>query len=288
MAWADLSDVRCYYEIRGQGEPLILIPGLGGSCRIWDPIVPALSQHFSLILVDNRGIGQSVSKRPARDMAHLAADLVELFDYLQLDRTHVLGLSLGGIIAQKLATDHPSRVDRLVLVSCTDAYTPYLRQITLLLAQALRKFPKESFIRTVELLGTAPEYLDEHAAELEAQVREKCTCSVPRRALADQLRCVASSDRHPRDTPISAPTLVIAGEHDAMIPNCYGRRMASRIPGSQFEIIPGTGHNPFCECPDVVLPRIIGFLTRGRADAGSFALSEERLSQAMYTGADAG
>src|SRR5215213_3009490 len=101
MAWADLSDVRCYYELLGDGPPLVLVPGLGGHCRMWDPIAPELARHFSLILIDNRGIGRSAPKRKPRSLADYSADIAELLDTLQVDRAHVLGLSLGGIIAQR-------------------------------------------------------------------------------------------------------------------------------------------------------------------------------------------
>src|SRR5437762_10588620 len=111
MAWADLTDVRCYYEVLGQGDPLLLVPGLGMTCRSWDPVVSELTRHFTLILQDNRGLGMSQPKRPPRSIGDLSADLVELLDYLQLDRVHVMGLSLGGMIAQRLAIDHSSRVD---------------------------------------------------------------------------------------------------------------------------------------------------------------------------------
>jgi len=167
MAVADLSDCRCYYELVGDGEPLILIPGLANTCRMWDPVIPDLAQFFSLILIDNRGIGQSVARKAPRSLADLASDIVELFDHLQIDRAHVLGVSLGGVIAQRLAIDHPSRLDRLVLVSCADAFSPYLRQMSMLLAHTLRRFPKEMFVRTMELLATAPEFLDSHGDVVE-------------------------------------------------------------------------------------------------------------------------
>src|SRR5947207_13087468 len=118
--WAELSDVRLYYEVIGEGAPLLLIPGLGNTCRVWDPVSPELARHFSLILVDNRGLGRSVARRKPRDLSAYSTDYCELLNALQLDRAHVLGLSFGGVIAQRVAMDHPSRVDRLVLVSCTD------------------------------------------------------------------------------------------------------------------------------------------------------------------------
>ena len=110
------------------------------------------------------------------------SDLVELLDRLQLERAHVMGISLGGVIAQRLAVDHPSRVDRLVLVSCADRFTPYLRQVASLLGHSLRRFPKEAFVRTMELLGTSPQYLDENEAIVEQRVAAKCASRVSGRA----------------------------------------------------------------------------------------------------------
>src|SRR2546423_1153779 len=77
MAWAELSDVRCYYELVGEGEPVLLIPGLGTTCRLWDPVAPELATSFSLILADNRNVGRSAGRRRPRSLSDLAADLVE-------------------------------------------------------------------------------------------------------------------------------------------------------------------------------------------------------------------
>src|SRR5215208_1271247 len=173
MAWAELSDVRCYYELHGEGEPLLLIPGLGGNCRAWDPIIPALASEFSLILIDNRGIGRSVARRKPRTLADYSCDIAELIDELQLDRVHVLGLSLGGIIAQRFAIDHPGRVDRLVLVSCAARFTAYLYRVTALLGHSLRRFPRRIFVQTMETLTTAPFYLDANSEEIDRIARER-------------------------------------------------------------------------------------------------------------------
>jgi 3-oxoadipate enol-lactonase len=238
---------------------------------MWDSVAPVLADNFSVITFDNRGLGESIARQPARNLRHLAADMVELLDYLQLDRVHVLGLSLGGIIAQRFAMDHGPRIDRLVLMSCSDQFTPYLRQITLMLAHALRRFPKEEFVRTIELLGTAPPFLDAHASEIEKQIRAKCECAPSRGAVAAQLRCLAASDPDPCVPITDIPTLVVAGEHDALVPNYYARQMASRIPGSEFHVIAGAGHNPFYECPGRVLPLIVRFLGSGRGLGTRFA-----------------
>lgn len=282
MPWAQLSDVRCHYEIEGEGAPLLLIAGLGGTSRLWDPVVPDLGSFFSVIVFDNRGIGQSIARRTPRTLWDLSADIVELLDYLQLDRCHVLGVSLGGVIAQRLAIDHPSRIDRLVLVSCADAFSPYLRQMAMLLAHSLRRFPKEMFARTMELLATAPDFLDANADLVEQRIQDKCRSRVKARTVGNQLRCLACSEVEPRDYKITVPTLVISGEYDPIIPSCYARRMAQKIPGARFMMVPGAGHNPVVDYPEQVLPRIIPFLQGERGADGS--MPGEAASGALMPG----
>jgi len=265
--FADLTDVRCYYEVLGSGDPLLLIPGLGTTCALWDSVAIELANSFSVIVLDNRGIGQSIPKRSPKTLEDFSTDLVELMDHLQVARAHVLGLSLGGMIAYQVASDHPSRVDRLVLVSCTHRFSPYLREMARLLGHALRYFPQDVFQRTVKLLGTSPEYLDAHVDDIERKIATARESTAPRSSVGKQLWCLA---RHDRDdgwgNPVAAPTLVIAGEQDHLIPACYARRMAQQIRGSEFMVVPECGHNPFDEKPDVVIPRITEFLMRGRGD----------------------
>ncbi len=267
--FADLSDVRCYYELLGVGDPLLLIPGLGSTCALWDSVASELADSFSLILLDNRCVGRSVTKRSPQTLADFAVDLAELLDHLQIERSHVMGLSLGGMIAQQFAMDHPSRVDRLVVASCTNQFSPYLRNMARLLAGALRHFPRDLFRWTVELLGTAPQYLDAHADEIDLKMAAARAARVPRLAVARQLRCLARHDADERwQYRITAPTLVIAGEQDVLIPACYARAMSEQIPGSEFMLVPGCGHNPFAEKPEVVLPRITRFLMQSRRGDG--------------------
>ena len=264
--YADLTDVRSYYELLGGdggGDPLILIPGLGCTCSLFDTVSGDLAQHFSLVLFDNRGLGRSVAKRQPQSLKDYAADVVELMDHLQLERAHVLGLSFGGIVAQQLAVDHPSRVDRLVLVSCSNRFGPYLVEIAKLLGQSLRRFPPELFRRTVELLSVAPQYLDAHAEEIDRKIAAACAANIPRMAVGRQLRCLGNRDvACEADYRITAPTLVVAGDQDMLIPACYARRMAREIPGSEFVLLRDCGHNPLLERPEFMVERITEFLTR--------------------------
>jgi pimeloyl-ACP methyl ester carboxylesterase len=147
-----------------------------------------------------------------------------------------------------------------VLVSCADTFSPYLRQMSMLLAHTLRKFPKEMFVRTLQLLGTAPEFLDANADVVERRVNDHCRSHVSPRAIGTQLRCLAASEMDLLHHRIAAPTLVVAGEYDPIIPSCYSRRMAEKIPGSEFFLARGAGHNPIVDHPHLVLPKVIQFL----------------------------
>jgi len=260
MAWAELTDVRCYYELMGRGDPVLFIPGLGATCEVWQPGAAALASEFQLILCDNRGIGRSVAKRPARTLSCYTSDLVELLDHLQIDRAHVIGMSLGGIVAQRFAIDHPSRVDRLVLISSTNRTTPYLKGVSALLAMAMRKMPWEFFVRTIEVLGTGPQFLDANAQEVERRIGARSECPGAREAVARQLQCFAEDGGESDVSRIAAPTLVIAGDHDSLIPSTYARQMAREIPGARFALIKNTGHNPLAERPSTVVAHITRFL----------------------------
>lgn len=284
MPYAELTDCRCYYEQIGSGDPLLLVPGLGAMCNSWAYVANDLAESFTLIMPELRGVGRSVARKPPANLTHLSADLVELLDVLQVDRTHVLGISLGGIVAQQFVIDHPSRVDRLVLMSCAHRFGPYLREMAMMLAHALRYFPREIYQRMIEVLGTAPGYLDGHPGEIDQKVSQALGGGASRTSIARQLRCLGFNDVGGQHYHIAARTLVLAGEFDVIIPSCYGRLMAQAIPDSEFEVLPNCGHNPLTEIPEVVLPRIIRFLKAAENIAPSGekgGLSQRRIEESV-------
>lgn len=260
MAFADLTDCRCYYELRGRGEPVLLIPGLGSTCRVWDPVAEDLAGDLCLIAPDNRDIGQSVGRRHVRTVLDYSADLLELLDQLQVERVHVLALSLGGVIAQQFVRDHPSRVAGLVLVSSTHHVAPYLREMIKLVGQSARRFPRPLFLRTMALLSSGPLFLDANPKCIERKIEHEMRMKISALALMRQLRCIAAAELIRQDVHITAPTLAIAGEHDVLIPSCYSRQLADTIPGSRYLVIPDAGHNPLTEYPQRTLPVIKAFL----------------------------
>ena len=200
-----------------------------------------------MIMPDNRGVGQSVALRP-RTMRHFSCDLVELLDHLQLESAHVIGISLGGIIAQQLAIDHPSRVRRLVLISCGNQFGPYLREMARFMVESLRRFSAGRFARSMEMLTTGPEFVDAHFDQFEQNVLTKLKRRVSRSGVLTELRCLRASGIE-SSYDIRCPTLVIAGEYDALIPNCYARRMAAGYPGQPVHGDSGRGAQPALRVP---------------------------------------
>ncbi|HTW93785.1 MAG TPA: alpha/beta hydrolase, partial [Tepidisphaeraceae bacterium] len=259
MPWADLADSKLYYELEGQGPAVLMVPGLGSTLHHWDPIVPDLSRQFSLILPENRGVGRSIAKRTPQSLGDLSADLLELLDVLDVQRAHLIGASFGGCLAQRFAVDHPDRVDKLVLISTAHRFGPYLMQVAQILGQALRRFPFETFLATMGVLGTAPEYFDRQQSTPQGASQSTPRSNglppgVSRKAVIQQLRCLASARFDEAEYVITAPTLVVSGEYDALIPNCYARKMSEAIPNSRFVVLRGCGHNPVMEDPDTLIP----------------------------------
>jgi len=280
MPTATLTDVQAHYEVQGRGPALVMIPGLGAALEVFDPIVGVLAERFCVIRMDNRGVGGSVSQRPPRHMSDYSADVLELLDHLQLDRVHLLGLSLGGIIAQRFAIDHPSRVDRLVLISTAHRFAPYLHEIASLIGQALRRFPRAMVARTIELLGGSPVHTDADPRRMDEKVAAYEKQSVSRGAMLAQLRALASSDTTDEEYRITSKTLIVAGEYDALIPHCYSQRMAELIPDSRFVLIKDAGHNPVLECPQRLLGVVCAFLDEAR-DGRGVALGREAARAAV-------
>ncbi len=274
MPTAELTDCLCYYELTGGpapgrfgprpggGEAVILVAGLGCTCRSWDPITPDLAARRWVLAADNRGLGQSHATRPPRRVNDYAADLIELMDHLQIGRADVVGLSLGGVIAQRLAADHPARVGRLVLISTAARFSPYLRHTAHLLGTALRRFSRRQFLRTLELLSASPISVDADPGRLSRHVHDDVHRGISKRAIGAQLRCLAASEPPGPDRPVRAPTLVIGGGYDSVIPACYGRQLADELHDARFVLLPDAGHNPLDECPGRVLDLIEGFLDR--------------------------
>jgi 3-oxoadipate enol-lactonase len=253
--------VKLYAEEHGEGHPLLLLTGLGYAIWSWQRQLSAWSQQFRCVAVENRGTGRSPKPPGPYSIEELADDAAEA---LEGRRAHVAGFSMGGYIAQTLAVRHPELVDRLVLI-CTGTggpdYVPVPKE-TLSAWQANAGSTPQEFARATMPLSFRPGWTDERPDEFEALLADRLEYPTPPECWRAQYD--ACNDWSARATPverIEAPTLVLHGDADRVVPYENGVELARRIPGSRFETFVGGGHLLFLESPDRLNPVVSSFLS---------------------------
>jgi pimeloyl-ACP methyl ester carboxylesterase len=243
MPKADLGEVRINYEVVGEGEPLLLITGLGGEMSFWKKYVPLLGRKHRLIILDNRGAGETEYPPTLFTMSTLAEDVVRLMDVLGLHRAHVLGWSMGGNVAQEVAINHPRRVGALVLMS---TYARRPERSAFAIDTMIRTVDEgATFDSLMELMQSwcLPEdYFRKLALAKPAQRR--CNGDGKRAAEGFKAQKLALDlfDSHERLRHIGSPTLVMHGEEDIMVPPHFALELQERIRGAELEWVPGSGH----------------------------------------------
>jgi 3-oxoadipate enol-lactonase len=261
------GDLRIAYELRGRlhwRRPwLVLIQGLGLDRFGWEPVLRELRQHFRLVLVDNRGSGRSDLGSGSFGVADMAADVLAVLDHAGVRRTHVMGASLGGMVAQELAIDHPERVDRLVLVSTTPGW-PFAYPMpagSVGLIAATRSMTREVALRR-HAENALSAHSIQHRPELAGRLVELQRSHPPAPgAWSAQAAAGARYTGGLRQTRIRAHTLVLQGGVDTIVDPRNGKLLASRIPGAQLVIFPELGHLLFWQDPDSFTDTVTSFLT---------------------------
>jgi len=258
--------VRIAY--RFDGDPalpvLLLSNSIGTDLHMWDGQVPALTEHFRLLRYDARGHGASDVPSGPYSLDRLGRDVVELLDALGLQRVHVLGLSLGGVVAQWLGIHAPERVERLVL-SNTAVYLGPPQQwdqpIADLLAAPDMRATAETFLQN---WFPAAMLQDEHDEVVEGFRRT--LLATRREGVAGSWAAVRDYDLRRTASLIPNPTLVIAGEYDTVTSLRHGEELAAAVPGARLTVLP-TVHLANVERPAEFLDAVLGFLT-GRSAPG--------------------
>lgn len=250
------SEVRIAWERRGEGPSLLLIHGLGYARWGWEPVAGPLSEDFSLLLFDNRGIGESDAPPAPYSVAELAGDALGVLDAAGVERAHVLGTSLGGMVAQELAAGWPERVDRLVLCCTTpgNGAHPMPAQSVRLFAEAPSLPPEVALKRFVDNAFAAP-----------GPVADE----VYRRRLANPpdmsgwlAQAAAGTGFAGVDLgAIRMPTLVLHGTEDNVVDVRNGELLAERIGDARLELFPETGHMFWWEQPDRFVAAVREFLS---------------------------
>jgi 3-oxoadipate enol-lactonase len=253
------SDVRIAWERRGTGEPLLLVHGLGYARWGWEPVVDALAQAHEVVLFDNRGIGESDAPVGPYTVSDMAEDAVAVLDAAGLERAHVLGTSLGGMIALQVALDEPERVDKLVLACATPGgagAAPMPERTVRLLGEA-QTLPAEVALRRFVENAFGP---DPDPAQIQRILKHRISTAQAPAAWAAQAAAGAAFDVWERLAEIRARTLVFTGDQDAVVDPTNSELLAARIPEARLEVFPGGGHLFFWEQPTQFVDTVKEFL----------------------------
>jgi len=269
MAYAILNGIRLHYEVAGTGDPVLLIAGLSMPGAMWAPQVKALAPSFRVITFDNRGVGETdLPPEPVYTTAQLAEDAVALLRELKIPRAHVVGLSMGGTVAQELALRHAQIVRSLTLVSTWATADARFLRVVESWASLVSRVPIEERYRHVFFPWIFGPAFFERKDNVEMAFR--AALSYPHQTKAEaierQARGVAAwnGTRVARLGTIKVPTLVVAGRDDIFTPPDFARALAKLIRRSRLSVIPG-GHWLILEQTEAFNRALIRFLKSVRS-----------------------
>ena len=259
MSFVENRGARIYWDEQGSGEPLLLIMGLSYPSYMWHRSRPYLAKRFRTIALDNRGVGQSDAPPGVYSMALMAGDATAVLDAASVETAHVFGVSMGGMIAQEFALQYPNRVRSLIL-GCTAAGGPHAVQAEAEALQALLRrdvTPEESQEAIIPFIydpATPREHIDEDMA-----IRMKWYPTA--QGYMGQLQGIFGWEAYTRIAQITAPTLVIHGEADRLVPAANSRLIAEKIPGAKLVLIPNASHIFETDQPAAAHQAILEFLS---------------------------
>lgn len=269
MPTLKVGDINIYYEIHGEGEPLVLIMGYGANSRWWDPQIPVFSQEYRVIAFDNRGTGQSDKPDIPYTMEMMEEDTVGLLEAIGIDAAHVFGASMGGMIAQEFALRHPDKVISLILACTTpggrNAVMPDEEAMTFLFDHERRKaLTLEEQARELLPFLFSQEFIEENPKRMDELIAGILEYVTPLHGYQRQGEAIMGFNAYGRLPEIKAPTLVMAGTADRLIPVENSRIIASRIPGAELVIFENMGHGFLGEAVEEANKAVLDFLRRHR------------------------
>jgi pimeloyl-ACP methyl ester carboxylesterase len=263
MPKIQVSDINIYYEVYGSGEPVLLIMGLGGSLLGWQNQIPTLSQHLRVVAFDNRGSGRSDMPASEYSMSLFADDAAGLLRALDMESAHVFGVSMGGMIAQEVVLRHPSLVRSLILGATSPSLlamppSPKAFEATV---KAQEMEPRQAFEATY-WTGYTDEYLAANKEDLWRRAQAETAYASPPEFWRRHYDAVVKHDTRERLGAITAPTLVIGGEDDPLVPPENSRYLAEHIPHAQLVLFPRARHSFNVEFEEETNAAVLDFVRR--------------------------
>ena len=262
MGRVNVNGCNFYYEIHGNGDPLVLIMGLRRNIEWWYRQIPELSRHFQVIAFDNRGAGRSDKPGMEYSIRLFADDTAGIMDALDISKASILGVSMGGYVAQELAINYPAKVQCLVL-GCTG---PGGDMAVVMTPERMEKFtankglgPEEILLKDMDIYFS-DDYVSRHAEKIEEFAEISMRYYQPAEAFFRQYDACLRHDTGDRLHLISVPVLILTGDDDPLVPPRNSNILEGLIAGADLMVFPGGRHCFFIEYADQFNKKVVEFL----------------------------
>ena len=266
MPIARVGDINIYYEVHGKGEPLLLIMGFGSNSGHWFAILDKLAKERQVIVFDNRGTGRSDKPNVPHTATMMVEDIAGLLDVVGISTVDIIGVSMGGMIAQEFALSYPRRINSLVLgcTSCggVNAIPNTQKARDFLFSTAIDKLTdEEKALITIPWLWKT-EFIENNPDAVKRYVAITTEHPTPPESYSCQANFILTFSSYDRLPELKAPTLVICGAKDRLIPPENSRILASRIPNAELAMIQNAGHGFITDSAEESSKIILRFLRK--------------------------
>jgi pimeloyl-ACP methyl ester carboxylesterase len=256
MPKVKVDDIQIYYEVKGGGFPLVMINGLGGNLEGWDPrLVEGLSKGFKLVMFDNRGAGRTDISNREYTIRLFADDTAGLMNTLGISKAHILGISMGGMIAQELVLNHPEKVAKLVLCSTCSGGSKDVQssqEASKMLTDDTSKMSQEEQKRMLLPLVLTDDFIEKNPDFVKLAVQQALKHPISEEAYMRQLNAIGKFNAYDRFHQVKAPTLILHGRKDVLVPSENGSILAEAIPNAKLVYFEKSAHMLAEEMKEVI------------------------------------
>ncbi|HLG87744.1 MAG TPA: pyrimidine utilization protein D [Alphaproteobacteria bacterium] len=257
-----VGDAHIFYETHGDGQPVLLVPGLGGVGSYWAPNIPAFSRRHLVVVHDHRGTGQSSRSEMRYSVDQMTGDLLAVMDHLGIEKAHLVGHSTGGAIGQTLAVTHPERLSSLVIYASWTTADPFFRRVFEARRTLLTAAGPAAYMRATPAFLYPDWWINENIALLEERERASLPSFTSATIGASRIDAIVAFDRTADLPRIRTPTLVICAKDDILTPPYFSRELARRIPGAELVLLERGGHCASETCADAFNEAVLDFIAR--------------------------
>jgi aminoacrylate hydrolase len=242
MPVAAAGGAEIYYEVHGQGDPVLLVPGLSGLGSYWQPQLAEFGRRYRVVVHDHRGTGRSSRSRIAYSVEQMTEDLIAVMDAVGIARAHLVGQSTGGAIGQVVAIDHPDRVRSLVLSSTWTRADAFFRRCFAARKAILLGEGPAAYAQASALFIYPNWWISANADRLARDEQAGLATFPPVEIVASRIDAILAFDRTAALGQIRAPTLVICARDDHLTPAYFSEELAKTIPGAALALLDRGGH----------------------------------------------